>query len=102
MSPLGDPPRQPQPRTLDDAVEMINSKLAVARDLREGLAAILGLQYTATNDQIFAAVRVLKSNHRLPRQDDVARIEELEREFTRLDAEHARLVRHLRAKGVLE
>ncbi|HEX4395401.1 MAG TPA: hypothetical protein VH084_28305 [Mycobacterium sp.] len=98
MSPLGDP----QPRDIEGAVEMINAKLAVARDLREGLAAILGLQYTATNDQIFTAIRILKTNHRLPRQDDVARIEELEREFTRLDAEHARLVRHLRAKGVLE
>lgn len=101
MSPLGDP-RVPQPRDIEGAVEMINAKLAAARDLREGLAAILGLQFTATNDQIFAAVRVLKYGHLVPRQDDVARIEELEREFTRLDAEHARLVRHLRAKGVLE
>ena len=101
MSPLGEP-RRPQPQDIEGAVEMISAKLAVARDLREGLAAVLGLKFTATNDQIFAAVRALKSDRvvGLPRHDDP--LQTLEREFARLDAEHARLVQHLRAKGVLE
>jgi hypothetical protein len=102
MSPLGDPRRPDLNIDIAGAVEMITAKIDAGRDLREGLASILGLPYGVTNDQIFTAVRILKSSHARLRRDDIARIEELEREFPRLDAEHARLVKHLRAKGVLE
>jgi hypothetical protein len=81
---------------------MISAKLTAARDLREGLAAILGLQITATNDQIFAEVRRVRSDYAgLPRGDH-DQLKTLEREFARLDQAHDRLIRSLRAKGVLE
>jgi hypothetical protein len=105
MSPLGEDEWlteiAPEAENLHGEVAKISAKLAAARDLREGLARILSLPINATNDQIFAAVRSRRAY--VPPGDRVHdQIKALEGAMRDLAGEHTRLIRSLRAKGILE
>lgn len=96
----------PEAENLHDEVAKISAKLAAARDLREGLGRLLKLPQGASNDAIFDEVRRLKTRVAGLAEDQAARrydpIKGLEATVRELASEHTRLVRSLRAKGVLE
>lgn len=97
----------PEAENLHDEVAKISAKLAAARDLREGLGRLLRLPIDATNDAIFDAIRRLRAQQFgqsgvTPPDEVRQQLRVLQEQYNRLDTEHTRLVRSLRAKGVLE
>jgi hypothetical protein len=114
MAPLGESVSvteiAPEAANLHDEVAKISAKLAAARDLREGLGRLLNLPWPASNDAILDEVRRLRTRAAGLANDQVvpssagipAQLNGLQEQYNRLDDQYCRLVRSLRAKGVLE